>query len=324
MKKILLFFVLFFSFSFSVFAETYDTYILNSDLNKIYNFEYDNFINFLEENKTSNSNIASAKKLIDNDNYVLKFNPFLNMLFLFELKDYSSLNSIDFSNTSCVTGSQYFCNIGYSILSRYAFSYNNSTGSFSYFNVITVTDDFFIWKVVENNIINSSLLVYSSYSFKLVQNLNFSDGTTYLEKDKIYQGIMPLFGENQQKFYTLKFNVPKDSILILRDSNNNIIENVDNSFVLVPGNYSYNLSKNLYKPLSGEINLIENTEISLELESVVNSSNYNSIIENFYSYLLNLPGKIFSFDYPFFYILIASFVVLALIIFLIKLLKGRF
>lgn len=324
MKKILLFFVLFFSFTFSVFAETYDTYILDSDLNKISNFEFNNFINFLEENKTSNSSIASAKKLIDNDNYVLKFNPFLNYLFLFELKDYSSLNSIDFSNTSCVTGSQYFCNINYSISSRYAFRYDNSIGSFSYSDSITVVDDFFIWKFKENNVINSSLLVYSSYSFKLVQNLNFSDGTTYLEKDKIYQGIMPLFGENQQKFYTLKFNIPKDSILILRDSNNNIIENIDNSFDLLPGTYSYNLSKNLYKPLSGEINLIENTEISLELESVINSSNYNSIIENFYSYLLNLPGKIFSFDYPFFYILIASFVVLALIIFLIKLLKGRF
>lgn len=324
MKKILLFFVLFFSFSFSVFAETYDTYILNSDLNKISNFEYDNFINYLEENKTSNSQIASAKKLIDDDTYILKFSFSLNALFLFEIKDYSSLNSIDFSNTSCVNASSYSCNIGYDILSRYMFDYNNSTGSFSYYNTITVTDDIFTWKFVENNVIKSSLLVYSSYPFKLIQNLKFSDGTTYLEKDKIYQGIMPLFGENQQKFYTLKFNVPKDSILILRDSNNNIIENVDNSFVLVPGNYSYTLSKNLYKPLSGEINLIENTEISLELESVVNSSNYNSIIENFYSYLLNLPGKIFSFDYPFFYILIASFVVLALIIFLIKLLKGRF
>lgn len=232
MKKILLFFILFFSFSFSVFAETYDTYILNSDLNKISNFEYDNFINYLEENKTSNSQIASAKKLIDNDTYILKFNPSLNMLFLFEIKDYSSLNSIDFSNTSCAAGSNNFCNIGYNILSRYMFNYNNSTGSFSYYNTITVTDDFFTWKVVENNVIKSSLLVYSSYPFKLVQNLNFSDGTTYLEKDKIYQGVMPLFGENQQKFYTLKFNVPKDSILILRDSNNNIIENVDNSFDL--------------------------------------------------------------------------------------------
>lgn len=177
---------------------------------------------------------------------------------------------------------------------------------------------------------SSSCMDISSSTIRLgvVQgNINFRlDNIIYSYEDLYFEDNL-IFEKNWNnviKYFDVKFNIPSDSEIVLKDSENNIIDPESyNTYKLTSGFYTYSVSKSLYNTYAGTINVSDNMVIDVELVPILDLSHQENIFNSYKEYLLYLVPSIFSLDNPFFFTVFGISILFSLFLLLRKLLKGR-
>ncbi len=153
------------------------------------------------------------------------------------------------------------------------------------------------------------------------------DKITYVSEDLYFNDILLMKNNFNSipKFYSVLFNIPNGSTLIVKNSNNEVVNPLsDYNYNLESGSYSFSVSKSLYKTYNGSFDLSDNITIDVELDPIMDLENYSNIFSKYKNYLLYLIPNIFNLENPFFFIVFGVFILFSLFLFLLKFMKGRF
>jgi len=124
------------------------------------------------------------------------------------------------------------------------------------------------------------------------------------------------------KLFNVTFDIPDSAKLVLKDSNNVVVEPLSkNVYQLELGSYTYSVTNGGYKDVT-DVSITVNEDMTIKPEMVFVTSDYDSWFKNYISYIknviLNLQDNIF------FLVGISSILTISIIILVIKLLKGGF